>query len=60
MEIKLLLWLETLGKKLIPEVDLEINFVKTQLTKMKNCIKNKDTIVLSLGGMYKRIVSQNK
>ena len=49
-EFKLLLWLEILGKKFIPEVDLEVNFVKTLLKKMKNCIKNKETNVMPLGG----------
>ena len=39
-----------LGKKFIPEVDLEIYFVKTLQKKMKNCIKNKETNVLPLGG----------
>ena len=46
----LLLWLETLGNKFIPEVVLEIDFVKTLLKKMKNYIKNKETNVLPLGG----------
>ena len=49
-EFKLLLWLEILGKKFIPEVDLEVNCVKTLLKKMKNCIKNKETNVMPLGG----------
>ena len=49
-ENKLLLWLETLVKKFIPEVDSEINFVKAVLKKMKNCMENKDTDLLPLRG----------
>ena len=49
-ENKLLLWLEILAKKFIPEVDLEINFVKAVLKKMKNCMENKDTDVFPLRG----------
>ena len=36
-------------KKFIPEVDLEINFLKIPLKTMKNYIKNKETNVLTLG-----------
>ena len=43
--MKLLLGLETLGEKFIPEVDFEIIFVKTIVKKMKN----KETNVLPLG-----------
>ena len=39
-----------LRKKFIPEVDLEINFVKILLKKIKNYIKYKETNVLPLGG----------
>ena len=49
-EIKLLLSLETLGKKFIPEVNLGINFVKTLSKNTKNCIKNREINVLNLGG----------
>ena len=49
-EVKLLLSVETLGKKFIPEVNLGINFVKTPSKNTKNCIKNKEINVLNLGG----------
>ena len=49
-EVKLLLSVETLGKKFIPEVNLGINFVKTLSKDTKNCIKNKEINVLNLGG----------
>ena len=49
-EIKLLLSLETLGKKFITEVNLGINFVKTLSKNTKNCIKNREINVLNLGG----------
>ena len=34
---------KTLGKKVTPKVDLEIDFVKTFLKKTKDYIKNKET-----------------
>ena len=36
-----------LRKEIYPGVDLEVDFVKTLLKKMKNCIKNKETNALS-------------
>ena len=39
------LWIETLGKNFIPEGDLGINFAKTLIKKMKNCIKNRKKCV---------------
>ena len=38
-----------LRKKFVPEVDLETNFRKTLLKKIKDCIKNKETNLLRLG-----------
>ena len=58
--MKLLLWVETLGKIFIPEVGLEMNFGKALLKKMKNCVKNKETNVLPLGGnVYFPNISDN-
>ena len=48
-EIELLFWLDTLRKKSVLEVDLQINFVKSLLKKIKNCIKSKETNMLLLG-----------
>ena len=36
-------------KEIYTKVDLEINFVKTLLKKMKNCTKNKESNVLPFG-----------
>ena len=58
--MKLLLWVETLGKIFIPEVGLEMNSGKALLKKMKNCVKNKETNVLPLGGnVYFPNISDN-
>ena len=44
----------------IPEVGLEMNFGKALLKKMKNCVKNKETNVLPLGGnVYFPNISDN-
>ena len=39
-----------LRKEIYTRSRLEVNFVKPVLKKMKNCIKNKETNVLPLGG----------
>ena len=48
-EINLHIWLETLGKKYIPEVGLEIDFVKTLQRKWKTVWKTRKTNALPLG-----------